>query len=187
MMTETNFPHSPVFLVPNSNSCKICNLYWKKSSPYQGNTVCKSPGNHFPGSQWCTLLPPPFPIVHVLNLRETSIVLKPKHRPILSYLLRPRFNDLLLRCRELDTWTQDLALPAVVWLSGLFNPQSFLTGKACCSQNRCPGRKPAPRSLPRPAPGPMRGPRQKRGRNDRGMALRAEQQHQREGSPGTAK
>ncbi|EPY83258.1 dynein heavy chain 11, axonemal [Camelus ferus] len=36
-------------------------------------------------------------------------------------------NDLLLRCRELDTWTQDLALPAVVWLSGFFNPQSFLT------------------------------------------------------------
>ncbi|KAJ8288109.1 hypothetical protein COCON_G00007680 [Conger conger] len=37
------------------------------------------------------------------------------------------FSDLLSRCRELDTWTQDLALPAVVWLSGLFNPQSFLT------------------------------------------------------------
>ncbi|XP_063306953.1 dynein axonemal heavy chain 11 [Pelobates fuscus] len=36
-------------------------------------------------------------------------------------------NDLLLRCRELDTWTQDLVLPAVVWLSGFFNPQSFLT------------------------------------------------------------
>lgn len=46
-----------------------------------------------------------------------------------SYLLFTRFNDLLLRCRELDTWTQDLALPAVVWLSGFFNPQSFLTGK----------------------------------------------------------
>ncbi|KAG5856708.1 hypothetical protein ANANG_G00010770 [Anguilla anguilla] len=37
------------------------------------------------------------------------------------------FSDLLARCRELDTWTQDLVLPAVVWLSGLFNPQSFLT------------------------------------------------------------
>ncbi|KAM4689042.1 dynein axonemal heavy chain 11 [Discoglossus pictus] len=35
--------------------------------------------------------------------------------------------DLLLRCRELDTWTQDLVLPSVVWLSGFFNPQSFLT------------------------------------------------------------
>ncbi|XP_056375680.1 dynein axonemal heavy chain 11 isoform X6 [Hyla sarda] len=36
-------------------------------------------------------------------------------------------NDILLRCRELDMWTQDLVLPAVVWLSGFFNPQSFLT------------------------------------------------------------
>ncbi|XP_045053259.2 dynein axonemal heavy chain 11 isoform X2 [Desmodus rotundus] len=44
-----------------------------------------------------------------------------------TYGLATWFNDLLLRCRELDTWTQDLALPAVVWLSGLFNPQSFLT------------------------------------------------------------
>ncbi|KAM5302539.1 dynein axonemal heavy chain 11 isoform 2-T2 [Glossophaga mutica] len=44
-----------------------------------------------------------------------------------TYGLAKWFNDLLLRCRELDTWTQDLALPAVVWLSGLFNPQSFLT------------------------------------------------------------
>ncbi|XP_072570592.1 dynein axonemal heavy chain 11 isoform X2 [Paramormyrops kingsleyae] len=37
------------------------------------------------------------------------------------------YCDLLQRCRELDSWTQDLALPNVVWLSGLFNPQSFLT------------------------------------------------------------
>uniref|UniRef100_A0A8C4S853 Uncharacterized protein n=1 Tax=Erpetoichthys calabaricus TaxID=27687 RepID=A0A8C4S853_ERPCA len=37
------------------------------------------------------------------------------------------YADLLLRCRELDTWTQDLCLPSVVWISGLFNPQSFLT------------------------------------------------------------
>uniref|UniRef100_A0A671UN02 Dynein axonemal heavy chain 11 n=1 Tax=Sparus aurata TaxID=8175 RepID=A0A671UN02_SPAAU len=34
---------------------------------------------------------------------------------------------LMSSCRELDSWTQDLVLPAVVWLSGLFNPQSFLT------------------------------------------------------------
>ncbi|PNI58007.1 DNAH11 isoform 4 [Pan troglodytes] len=46
-----------------------------------------------------------------------------------TYGLAQWFNDLLLRCRELDTWTQDLTLPAVVWLSGFFNPQSFLTGK----------------------------------------------------------
>ncbi|XP_042331037.1 dynein axonemal heavy chain 11-like isoform X2 [Sceloporus undulatus] len=44
-----------------------------------------------------------------------------------TYSLAQWFNDLLLRCRELDTWTQDLVLPAVVWLSGFFNPQSFLT------------------------------------------------------------
>lgn len=37
---------------------------------------------------------------------------------------------MLLRCRELDSWTQDLSLPSVVWLSGLFNPQSFLTGNS---------------------------------------------------------
>uniref|UniRef100_A0A8D2LWB0 Dynein axonemal heavy chain 11 n=1 Tax=Varanus komodoensis TaxID=61221 RepID=A0A8D2LWB0_VARKO len=44
-----------------------------------------------------------------------------------TYSLAQWFNDLLARCRELDTWTQDLVLPAVVWLSGFFNPQSFLT------------------------------------------------------------
>uniref|UniRef100_A0A7N6BNC5 AAA+ ATPase domain-containing protein n=1 Tax=Anabas testudineus TaxID=64144 RepID=A0A7N6BNC5_ANATE len=37
------------------------------------------------------------------------------------------YNDLMCSCRELDSWTQDFVLPAVVWLSGLFNPQSFLT------------------------------------------------------------
>lgn len=41
-----------------------------------------------------------------------------------------RYNDVLQRCKELDTWTQDLSLPSVVWLSGLFNPQSFLTGSS---------------------------------------------------------
>ncbi|KAM6104169.1 LOW QUALITY PROTEIN: dynein axonemal heavy chain 11 [Theristicus caerulescens] len=35
-------------------------------------------------------------------------------------------TDLLMRHRELEIWTQDLVLPAVV-LSGLSNPQSFLT------------------------------------------------------------
>ncbi|XP_074778161.1 dynein axonemal heavy chain 17 [Athene noctua] len=37
------------------------------------------------------------------------------------------YTDLLLRIRELDVWTTDFALPATVWLSGFFNPQSFLT------------------------------------------------------------
>ncbi|XP_041843992.1 dynein heavy chain 11, axonemal [Melanotaenia boesemani] len=36
-------------------------------------------------------------------------------------------GDLISRCHELDSWTQDFVLPAVVWFSGLFNPQSFLT------------------------------------------------------------
>ncbi|XP_078250276.1 dynein axonemal heavy chain 11-like [Pogona vitticeps] len=37
------------------------------------------------------------------------------------------YNDLLQHCRELDSWAQDLTLPSVVWISGFFNPQSFLT------------------------------------------------------------
>nr|XP_019948992.1 PREDICTED: dynein heavy chain 11, axonemal [Paralichthys olivaceus] len=37
------------------------------------------------------------------------------------------FGDLIISCHELDSWTQDFVLPAVVWLPGLFNPQSFLT------------------------------------------------------------
>ena len=37
------------------------------------------------------------------------------------------YKDLQDRCRELETWVVDFKLPIVVWLSGLFNPQSFLT------------------------------------------------------------
>ncbi|KAL1130935.1 hypothetical protein AAG570_012176 [Ranatra chinensis] len=37
------------------------------------------------------------------------------------------FADLLLRLRELETWSTDFVLPSSVWLSGFFNPQSFLT------------------------------------------------------------
>uniref|UniRef100_A0A7N8XCZ9 Dynein, axonemal, heavy polypeptide 9 like n=1 Tax=Mastacembelus armatus TaxID=205130 RepID=A0A7N8XCZ9_9TELE len=44
-----------------------------------------------------------------------------------TYSLAIWYNDVLQRCKELDSWTQDLSLPTVVWLSGLFNPQSFLT------------------------------------------------------------
>ncbi|XP_061694561.1 dynein axonemal heavy chain 11 [Syngnathoides biaculeatus] len=44
-----------------------------------------------------------------------------------TYSLAIWYNDVLQRCKELDSWTQDLTLPTVVWLSGLFNPQSFLT------------------------------------------------------------
>ncbi|XP_069786101.1 dynein axonemal heavy chain 17-like isoform X2 [Narcine bancroftii] len=37
------------------------------------------------------------------------------------------FTDLLLRIRDLEAWSTDFVLPNAVWLSGLFNPQSFLT------------------------------------------------------------
>ena len=37
------------------------------------------------------------------------------------------YADLLLRIKELETWTSDFQLPAAVWLGGFFNPQSFLT------------------------------------------------------------
>lgn len=37
------------------------------------------------------------------------------------------YADLLLRIKELENWVAEFQLPPVVWLSGLFNPQSFLT------------------------------------------------------------
>ncbi|XP_032831905.2 dynein axonemal heavy chain 9 isoform X1 [Petromyzon marinus] len=37
------------------------------------------------------------------------------------------FIDMLQRARELEAWTSDFALPPAVWLTGFFNPQSFLT------------------------------------------------------------
>ena len=37
------------------------------------------------------------------------------------------YADLLLRIKELEGWTSDFNLPSSVWLSGFFNPQSFLT------------------------------------------------------------
>jgi dynein heavy chain len=37
------------------------------------------------------------------------------------------YADLLLRTKELESWTSDFLLPPSVWLSGFFNPQSFLT------------------------------------------------------------
>lgn len=35
--------------------------------------------------------------------------------------------NLILRARELENWAANAALPASVWLTGFFNPQSFLT------------------------------------------------------------
>ncbi|XP_010613302.1 dynein heavy chain 9, axonemal isoform X2 [Fukomys damarensis] len=37
------------------------------------------------------------------------------------------FLDLLNRIKELESWTNDFAMPSTVWLTGFFNPQSFLT------------------------------------------------------------
>lgn len=46
----------------------------------------------------------------------------PSLRPLGSWL-----QNLLMRVQQLSEWTADLGVPKVVWLSGLFNPQSFLT------------------------------------------------------------
>lgn len=46
----------------------------------------------------------------------------PSLRPLGSWV-----QNLQQRCTQLTDWTGDLSLPKVVWLSGLFNPQSFLT------------------------------------------------------------
>nr|XP_023509289.1 dynein heavy chain 9, axonemal isoform X11 [Equus caballus] len=37
------------------------------------------------------------------------------------------FLDLLNRIKELEIWIGDFAMPSTVWLTGFFNPQSFLT------------------------------------------------------------
>uniref|UniRef100_A0A2I3HRY0 Dynein axonemal heavy chain 9 n=1 Tax=Nomascus leucogenys TaxID=61853 RepID=A0A2I3HRY0_NOMLE len=37
------------------------------------------------------------------------------------------FPDLLNRIKELEAWTGDFTTPSTVWLTGFFNPQSFLT------------------------------------------------------------
>ncbi|KAF4517248.1 hypothetical protein B566_EDAN011632, partial [Ephemera danica] len=47
------------------------------------------------------------------------------------------FADLLLRLRELENWTSDFVLPASVWLTGFFNPQSFLTAIMQSTARRC--------------------------------------------------
>lgn len=41
--------------------------------------------------------------------------------------LLSEYSDMLLRCQQLVTWTTDLATPYSVWISGLFNPTSYLT------------------------------------------------------------
>lgn len=38
-----------------------------------------------------------------------------------------RVSDLLDRVKQLETWSADLTLVPSLWISGLFNPMSFLT------------------------------------------------------------
>lgn len=37
------------------------------------------------------------------------------------------FADLMLRIEQLQAWSEELVTPAVVWISALFNPMSYLT------------------------------------------------------------
>jgi dynein heavy chain len=37
------------------------------------------------------------------------------------------FDDLLLRIKQLEEYSEDLTAPASLWISGLFNPMSYLT------------------------------------------------------------
>lgn len=36
-------------------------------------------------------------------------------------------DDVVLRCEQLARWSDEFITPTVLWLSGLFNPMSFLT------------------------------------------------------------
>jgi len=36
-------------------------------------------------------------------------------------------EDLVLRCDQLERWSDEFETPIVLWISGLFNPMSFLT------------------------------------------------------------
>lgn len=51
-----------------------------------------------------------------------TLLAYPSLRPLGSWLV-----NLLARVQQLVEWTADLGVPKSVWLSGLFNPQSFLT------------------------------------------------------------
>ena len=37
------------------------------------------------------------------------------------------FDELIIRVAQLTTWTDDVETPIVLWISGLFNPMSYLT------------------------------------------------------------
>jgi len=42
-------------------------------------------------------------------------------------MLQEWFADLLLRIKQLEEWTENVETPAVLWISALFNPMSYLT------------------------------------------------------------
>lgn len=44
-----------------------------------------------------------------------------------TFKLSPWINDLSMRAKELENWAGESHLPSSVWLTGFFNPQSFLT------------------------------------------------------------
>lgn len=36
-------------------------------------------------------------------------------------------DDIIMRCEQLETWGDEFITPPILWVSGLFNPMSFLT------------------------------------------------------------
>lgn len=46
----------------------------------------------------------------------------PSQHPLATW-----FADVLLRFKQLESWTADFQVPHSLWLGGLFSPQSFLT------------------------------------------------------------
>jgi len=47
----------------------------------------------------------------------------PSKKPLSSW-----FDDLIQRCDQLRDWTaENIVIPKSIWVSGLFNPMSFLT------------------------------------------------------------
>lgn len=47
----------------------------------------------------------------------------PSKKPLSSW-----FDDMILRCDQLKEWTEEnIEIPKSIWISGFFNPMSFLT------------------------------------------------------------
>jgi dynein heavy chain len=54
-----------------------------------------------------------------------GVVLGPSTKPLAAWYI-----DVLERVKFLESWCADFALPASMWLGGIFNPQAFLTAIA---------------------------------------------------------